>query len=143
MLVNIPGSVISMDIGIKRIGLAGCDALGITITELKPIHRTSFQEDLNKLKSVCLKRNAKGLVMGLPLDMEGMETKQSSYTKKYGLKIAKELNLPLAWVNEHCSTWEASLKYGLSKDRTGKLDSAAAALLLDQWLKEGPDLEFS
>ena len=60
----------------------------------------------------------------------------------YGIKMAKQLHLPLAWVNEHSSTWEASKKYNLHNDRTGKLDSAAAGLLLDQWLKEGPELEF-
>ena len=57
--------------------------------------------------------------------------------------MAIKLDLPLAWVNEHSSTWEAKNRFNIENDRTGKLDSAAAALLLEQWLREGPELDFS
>jgi putative Holliday junction resolvase len=42
-------------------------------------------------------------------------------------------------VNEHSSSWAAAETHGLHGDRSGALDSAAAALLLEQWLQEGPD----
>jgi putative Holliday junction resolvase len=51
------------------------------------------------------------------------------------------LNLPLALVNEHSSSWAAAERYGLGGDRSGSLDSAAAALLLEQWLADGPEPE--
>jgi len=47
--------------------------------------------------------------------------------------------LPVAWVNEHSSSWAAAEQHGLHGDRTGRLDSAAAALLLQQWLQDGPE----
>ena len=78
--------------------------------------------------------------MGLPLDKNGSMTTQAKICQDYGIKIAKELDLPLAWVNEHSSSWEAGQKYNLKNDRSGKLDSAVAYLLLEQWLREGPDL---
>jgi hypothetical protein len=53
--------------------------------------------------------------------------------------LARALRLPLAWVNEHSSSWEAGERHGLHGDRSGALDSAAAALLLEQWLREGPE----
>ncbi|WP_269607799.1 Holliday junction resolvase RuvX [Prochlorococcus marinus] len=137
-----PQSVISLDIGKKRIGLAGCDPLGLTVTRLGAIHRSSFKQELTELKKLCIKRNVKGLVVGLPLDKSGVKTKQSTYCKKYGCKLAKELQLPLAWVNEHSSTWEAAQKYKLYNDRSGSLDSAAASILLSQWLQDGPELQF-
>jgi len=136
-----PKSVLSIDVGRKRIGIAGCDPLGITISRLPAIHRRSFKEDLIKVKSYCLSRNVKGLVIGLPLDKEGFLTKQAKHCERYGEKIAKTLNLPMAWVNEHSSSWAAAERYGLHKDRTGQLDSAAAALILEQWLNEGPELK--
>ncbi|WP_269623021.1 Holliday junction resolvase RuvX [Prochlorococcus marinus] len=136
-----PTSILSMDIGSKRIGLAGCDPLGITVTELVPIHRTIFIEELEIIKNYCFSRAIKGLVFGLPLDEMGRLTTQALYCQNYGIKIAKKLALPLAWVNEHSSSWEAGQKYNLQNDRSGKLDSAAAALLLEQWLREGPDLQ--
>ena len=133
-------SVLSFDIGRKRIGLAGCDGLGISITPLPAIHRKSFDKDLEQIKKYCEQRRVKGLIIGLPLDNEGKETKQSIYSKNLGLRISRELDLPVAWVNEQCSTWQAQEKLNMKNDRSGKIDSAAAAILLEQWLLEGPDL---
>ncbi len=134
-----PRSVISLDVGRKRVGLAGCDPLGITITPLKALRRGSFDQDLEQVRIHCQTRNAKGLIVGIPLDENGMNTIQAKYCEKYGKRLALALNLPIALVNEHSSTWAASHKFQLKKDGTGQLDSAAAALLLDQWLQEGPE----
>ncbi len=136
-----PTSILCLDLGKKRIGIAGCDHLGITITPLSPIKRSSLKKDLEIIRSYCLKRKVSGLVFGLPLDESGQLTIQANYCLNYGRKIAKELGLPLAWVNEHSSSWEAGQKYNLKNDRSGKLDSCVAALLLEQWLKEGPELQ--
>ena len=138
-----PCSVLSLDIGKKRIGLAGCDPLGISITHLPAIFRKSFEEDLKKFKSICANRNVHGLVIGNPLDMQGKETNQSNLCKKYGNKLAKYLELPVVFINEHCSTFEAKEKFSLKNDKTGRIDSAAAAILLQQWLIEGPNLDDS
>ena len=135
-----PCSVLSLDIGSKRIGIAGCDPLGISITHLPAIFRKSFDEDLKEFCKICSKREIKGLIIGNPLDMYGKETNQSIHCKKYGIKLAAYLNLPVVFINEHCSTVEAKEKFSLKNDKTGKIDSAAAAILLQQWLIEGPDL---
>ena len=137
----IPTSILSIDYGHKRIGLAGCDPLGITITRLNPIKRVSFHTDLEIIKNLCSDREVRGLVVGLPLDKYGKSTIQSKHCMNYGQKIAKELALPLAWVNEHSSSWAAGQKHNLQNERTGKIDSAVAALLLEQWLREGPELQ--
>ena len=72
--------------------------------------------------------------------MNGNETNQSIRCQKYALKLAACLNLPLVFINEHCSTFEAKEKFSLKNDKTGRIDSAAAAILLQQWLIEGPHL---
>ena len=136
-----PQSVLGIDVGRKRIGLAGCDPLGITISRLPAIHRQSFNEDLKTFENFCISRNVKGLVIGLPVDQEGMPTRQTKYCERYGKRIAEALNLPMAWVNEHSSSWVAAENHNLHNDRTGQLDSAAAALLVEQWLREGPELK--
>ena len=138
-----PCSVLSLDIGDKRIGIAGCDPLGISITHLPAIFRNSFEQDLKEFIKICFERKVEGLIVGDPLDMNGKETNQSIRSKRYGIKLAKCLNLPLIFINEHCSTLEAKEKFSLKKDKTGKIDSAAAAVLLQQWLIEGPDLDDS
>ncbi len=138
-----PCSVLSLDIGNRRIGIAGCDSLGISITHLPAIFRKSFEEDLKEFWKICSKRKVEGLVIGNPLDMHGKETNQSIRCKKYGFKLAKCLKLPVVFINEHCSTLEAKEKFSLKHDKSGRIDSAAAAILLQQWLSEGPILDDS
>ena len=135
-----PRSILSIDVGSRRIGLAGCDPLGITVSILRPIKRSNFELDLNKIQLVCKERNVKGLVIGIPLDDSGLLTKQAIFIMNYGTKLAEAVNLPIAWVNEHSTTWAAANQHNLHNDRTGKLDSASAGLILEQWLKEGPEL---
>ena len=143
MIQPIPCSVLSLDIGNKRIGIAGCDPLGISITHLPAIFRKSFAEDLKEFCKICSKRKVEGLVVGNPLDKHGKETNQSIRCKKYGIKLARCLKLPMVFVNEHCSSIEAKEKFSLKIDKTGRIDSAAAAILLQQWLIEGPNLDDS
>ena len=49
-------SVLSLDIGEKRIGIAGCDPLGISITHLPAIFRDSFENDLKEFEKICFDR---------------------------------------------------------------------------------------
>ena len=132
-------SVLALDVGRKRIGLAGCDPLGITVTPLGALARDKFPADLERLQPLVDQRGVQALVVGLPLDRDGRPTEQAAHCRRYGERIARSLELPLAWVNEHASTWAAGEQRGLHGDRSGALDSAAAALLLEQWLAEGPE----
>jgi putative Holliday junction resolvase len=128
-------------VGRRRIGLAGCDPLGLTVTPLPALARGAFPADLDHLAALAATRCATTLVVGVPLDREGRATPQALHCRRYGERLARSLQLPIAWVNEHASTWAAGERFGIHGDRTGRLDSAAAALLLEQWLLEGPDAE--
>ncbi|MEB3240734.1 MAG: Holliday junction resolvase RuvX [Synechococcus sp.] len=134
-----PRSVLALDVGRRRIGLAGCDPLGLSVTTLPALGRLRFSDDLTQLQPLVLQRRCTALVVGLPLDHEGQFTPQADHCRRYGLRLAMALQLPLAWVNEHSSSWAAAEQHGLHGDRSGRLDSAAAALLLKQWLLEGTE----
>lgn len=131
--------------GRKRVGLAGCDPLGLTVTPLPALQRRGLDEDAALLAALARSRQARVMVVGLPLDGEQRLTTQARHCLRYGRQLATELaarglTLPVVWVNEHGSTWEAGERFGLRGDRSGRLDSAAAALLLEQWLREGSAL---
>jgi putative Holliday junction resolvase len=139
-----PCSALALDVGRRRIGLAGCDPLGITVTPLPALRRAAFPDDLARILELVKHRSVGALVVGLPLDAGQQPTAQSLHCRRYGLRLASALAdtgqpLPLAWVNEHASSWAAGERHGLHGDRSGRLDSAAAALLLEQWLQDGPD----
>ena len=133
--------MLSLDVGRKRIGLAGCDALCITVNPIPALVRRSFKQDLMHFDQVCQTRGVKGLVVGLPLDEAGQVTKQAIFCQRYGHRLALALGLPLALVNEHSSSWAAAEQHGLQGDRSGRLDSVVAAMLLEQWMAEGPEPE--
>jgi putative Holliday junction resolvase len=137
---------LALDVGRRRIGLAGCDPLGITVTPLQAVARGDLPSDLARLLPLVLERRVELLVVGLPLDSDQQPTRQALHCRRYGLQLQKALgdaghSLPLAWVDEHASSWEAGEAHGLHGDRSGRLDSAAAALLLEQWLRDGPEPE--
>ncbi len=134
-----PRSVLALDVGRRRIGLAGCDPLGLTVTPLQALRRGRFPADLALLERVIQGRRVEALVVGLPLDAAQRPTAQAEHCRRYGERLARQLALPLALVDEHASSWAAGERHGLHGDRSGALDSAAAALLLEQWLAEGPE----
>jgi putative Holliday junction resolvase len=142
-----PCSVLALDVGRRRIGLAGCDPLGLTVSPLPALTRGPFDRDVQQLLPLLRQRRVSALLVGLPLDEGQQPTPQADHCRRYGLKLARalqehDLSLPLVWINEHSSSWAAGERFGLHGDRSGRLDSAAAVLLLEQWLREGPEPAF-
>ncbi len=141
-----PCSALALDVGRRRVGLAGCDPLGLTVTPLPALRRLGPQQDATAIAALACGRQAKLMVVGLPLDAGQRLTTQAHHSLRYGRQLARALAaqglpLPVVWVNEHGTTWAAADRFGLQGDRSGRLDSAAAALLLEQWLREGSALE--
>ena len=139
-----PRSALALDVGHRRIGLAGCDPLGITVTPLPALARGPLPQDLEALLPLVARRRVELLVVGLPLDAAQRPTRQAEHCRRYGQRIQDALRqaghpLALAWVDEHSSSWDAADRFNLHGDRTGRLDSLAAALLLEQWLRDGPE----
>lgn len=131
--------MLALDVGRRRIGVAGCDPLGLTVTPLTARRRGRWRDDLAWFATLVGQRRCEALVVGLPLDSRQQLTDQAQHCRRYGERLARCLTLPLAWVDEHASSWSAADRFGLAGDRSGLLDSAAAALLLQQWLQEGDE----
>ncbi len=136
-----PRSILSLDVGIKRIGLAYCDPLCITSNILPAIKRLENHNELKIIRDYINKFNLTGFIVGLPLDEKGQMTSQAIDCKSYGIFLSYELKLPFSFVNEHSSTWESTDRFGIKKDKSGLIDSLSAKVILEQWIKEGPELE--
>ena len=134
-------SILSLDVGIKRIGLAYCDPLCITTNILPPVIRFENNQELKIIKNHINEFNLTGFIVGLPLDEKGQMTLQAIDCKEYGKLLSNELKLPFTYVNEHSSTWESSNRFGIKKDKSGLIDSFSAKIILEQWIEEGPELE--
>ncbi len=136
-----PRSILSLDVGIKRIGLAYCDPLCITSNILPALKRFENNQELKIIRKYIDEFKLNGFIVGLPLDEKGRMTPQAIDCKNYGQLLSNELKLPFSYVNEHSSTWESLNRFGIKKDKSGLIDSYSAKVILEQWIKEGPELE--
>ena len=136
-----PKSILSLDVGTKRIGLAYCDPLCITSNILPAVKRFENNQELTIIRNYIDKYNLNGFIVGLPLDENGEMNPQAIDCKNYGQLLSNELKLPFNYVNEHSSTWESSNRFGVKKDKSGLIDSFSAKIILEQWIEEGPELE--
>lgn len=134
-------SILSLDVGTKRIGLAYCDSLCITVNILPAVKREQNNHELKTIKKHINKLNLTGFIVGLPLDDRGEMTSQAFDCETYGEYLFNELKLPFSFVNEHSSTWESTNRFGIKKDKSGLLDSLSAKVILEQWIQEGPELK--
>ena len=134
-------SILSLDVGTKRIGLAYCDWLFITVNILPAVKREKNNHEFKTIKNYIKKLNLTGFIVGLPLNDEGVMTSQAFDCKTYGELLFNELKLPFSFVNEHSSTWESTNRFGIKKDKSGLIDSFSAKVILEQWIKEGPELK--
>ena len=134
-------SILSLDVGLKRIGLAYCDSLFITVNILPALKRERNNNEIIIIKEHIKKLNLTGFIVGLPLDESGGMTSQALDCKTYGEFLFNEIKLPFSFVNEHSSTWESTNRFGVKKDKSGLIDSLSAKIILEQWIQEGPELK--
>jgi len=131
-------SVLGLDIGRKRVGVAGCDGLGLGATGITTVIRTSFPQDVAAFRELVRDRQATALVVGLPYTMDGEEGKQAASVRRYAERLAKSLELPLHYIDERLSSIEAEeaiQQTGRSPSRhKPEIDRRAAAILLQRWL---------
>ena len=130
-----PRSVLGLDIGQKRIGLAYCDALNITVSILPAVKRTKDVIEINTIKHYIKIHNIRGIIAGLPLDEKGRMTNQALDCKTYGDLLFNKLELPFAYVNEHSSTWESLNRFGLKKDKNILFKTTSTDNDLNNFLK--------
>ncbi len=131
-------AALGLDIGRKRVGIAGCDGLGWMATGLATMKRSSFVQDVAQLRGWVEQRQATLLVVGLPLNSDGTMSAQAQQIQKYAQRVSVALNLPVEYVNEYLSSVEAEellRDRGVSPSRNKpEIDRKAAELILQRWL---------
>ena len=130
---------LAVDYGEKRVGLAIADELGMIASPAGFIARRAgkrapIAEIIRRAESL----EAKGFVVGLPLDGEGNETDWTAEVRRVGSELEKRTGLPVQFHDERYTT-AASLRAikemeGSTKGRKGDVDAMAAAILLQHVL---------
>jgi len=133
-------SALGLDLGQRRIGVAGCDGTGLIATGLTTVERTNFAADVAKLRAIAAERQVQTLVVGLPYTLKGEVGYQARQVQKLAHRLAQALDLPLVFVDERLTSIAARdliQQENRSPSRNkGLIDRKAAALILQQWLDE-------
>jgi putative Holliday junction resolvase len=135
------GRVVALDVGTKTIGVAMSDPLGITANPISTVARKGVRKDVQVLKELCEGRGVVTLVVGLPLELDGSETRSAKLARQVGEALGAELGLEPVYIDERYTSVEAErslVEADLSrKKRKGVIDQAAAVLILRSYLDHG------
>jgi putative holliday junction resolvase len=130
-------TVIGLDHGARRIGVAVGDTETGMAFARPAIHRRSLAVDLHEVEQLAWAEGAELVVVGLPLNMDGSEGDQAAAARAFGDGLL-ENGLRVAYTDERLSSWEAGERLRADGRRprrgSGELDSAAARLILQQYL---------
>ena len=132
------GRLIAIDPGTKRIGVAVCDELRITIRRLPIIQRSSWKKLLAKIKDILDEYDAAALIVGLPYNSDGSESEMSAEARRMAGNFAASLDVPVLLQDERVTTYEARGRLWAAGVTAGemakRLDSEAAAIILEDFL---------
>lgn len=127
------GRLIGLDVGTKTIGLALCDAGWSFATPAPLIRRTKFAADKTLLLNLIAKEHVCGLVIGLPLNLDGSDSPRTQSVRAFARNLA-DCDRPILLWDERWSTQaveRAMIDADLSRaKRAERIDSAAAAFIL-------------
>src|SRR6476661_1335600 len=127
------GKLAGLDVGTKTIGLAICDAGWHFAGPSETIRRTKFTKDLESLRNFVTREHVAGLVIGLPLSMDGTDSPRTQSVRAFARNLLP-LGLPLLLWDERWSTQaveRAMIDADVSRARRAeKVDALAAAHIL-------------
>ena len=131
--------IVALDIGDVRIGVAVSDSTRTIASPVEVITRVGWGPDTRKILEICRRFDTTLVVSGLPLNMDGSEGFQAGKVRDLCRQLT-QAGLTVYFQDERLTTVtaeEALLEGNLSrKERKTKVDKVAAALILEQWLKE-------
>jgi len=128
------GPLLGLDLGSKTIGVAVSDPDRRLAAGVETIARKNFTADAQRLLALAAERNAVGLVLGLPVNMDGSEGPRAQSTRAFARNLAKLTGLPIALWDERLSTAaveRAMIAIDISRTkRAAVIDQHAAAYIL-------------
>jgi putative Holliday junction resolvase len=128
------GALLALDLGTKTIGTALCDAGWRFATAGKTLERGKFGRDREGLAALVRDRSVKGIVIGLPRNMDGSEGPRAQASRAYARNLAVALGLPVLLWDERWSTVSAErslIEQDMSRaKRKERIDAHAAAVIL-------------
>jgi putative Holliday junction resolvase len=131
--------LLGLDVGEKRVGVALCDETQTLARPLLTIDRTSKKADFARLAELCREHAIEKVIVGLPKTLRGEEGSQARRVRRYADELQTALDLPIEFWDERYSSVDAQERLtsaGRKARAKGDIDSAAAAIILQEYLDE-------
>lgn len=127
--------LLGLDVGSKTIGLAVSDSGFKVATSIETIRRTKFTKDALELARIAADRDIGGLVIGLPVSMDGSEGPACQSVRQFAANLDEKMDLGIAFWDERLSTSAVERflveQADMSRKRRGEvIDKMAAAYIL-------------
>jgi putative Holliday junction resolvase len=136
--ISATGRILALDLGKKRIGVAVCDELRMTVRGVCLITQHDDKKLFAEIEKLAKQFDAVGLVIGLPLNFDGTESSSSTKTRQFALKLAEIVSIPIILQDERLTSREAEeilYEQGYNRQQIKKLvDMEAAAIILRDYL---------
>src|SRR5262245_382615 len=137
--------LLGLDVGTKTIGMALSDVTRSVATPFDTIRRSKFAADAKAIREVVEQNQVEGLVIGLPLNLDGSEGPRAQSTRAFARNLAAHVEVPIVFWDERLST-AAVERHLIEADVTRKrraevVDRMAAAYILQgalERLRRGP-----
>ena len=130
--------LLAIDLGSKNIGTAVSDALGISVRAVETIRRRRIKDDLARLKFLTADLEVEGIVVGLPLKMDGTVGEAAETALRFVEQLRAAVEVPVFMQDERLSSYEAEqqmMAQGLNRSqRRARSDERAAIIILQDYL---------
>ena len=155
-----PATILALDYGRARIGLAIADARARLAKPLATLERINRNEDMRRLRELAREQGVTQIIVGLPLRLDGSHGEMAEEASRFAERVRKQIGVPVEMVDERLTSWEAQrlleeqggrtmnapvrMASGKDLDRPkrkpktdGKLtvDALAAAVILNEYLQ--------
>lgn len=131
---------IAFDFGMKRIGVAVGQSITKTATPLDFLAAKDGIPDWNSITSLLKKWQPEKLIVGLPLNIDGSDQPITLCARKFSNRLFEHYKIPVVVIDERFTTIEARAQLfeegGYSAVKKGLIDSMAAKLILEDWLRK-------
>lgn len=129
------GAVVGLDLGEKTIGVAVSDSTRMVASPLKLIRKTKFTQDAEQLFALMEGREAVGVIIGLPINMDGTEGTRCQSSRAFARNLLRLRDLPIAFWDERMSSVAVNRmlvdEVDMTRARRGEVvDKTAAAWIL-------------
>jgi len=135
-----PSTILALDVGDRRIGVARASTLSRLPSVLTTLQRsTDSTADIKQLVSA---EGASVIVMGLPRGLNGQHTAQTAAVQAFGRELEQILSVPLKWQDEALTSRkaEAELEARGKPYQKGDIDALSAVYILEDFLRDNPEV---